>query len=160
MKQLEAELQGLITKDPAIVNENANKDSNTFSTMRDLTAGVVSKSYALQHLLPKRVAQAHKNGDIHFHDLDYHPFQPLTNCCLIDATSMLQHGFELGTPMSLHRNQFKRRPHNLYKLLPMFLVANMVAARSTALMNYLVHMHDIMKHITAKLLKHLLEQML
>ena len=31
MKQLEAELQGLITKDPAIVNENANKDSNTFS---------------------------------------------------------------------------------------------------------------------------------
>ena len=106
MKQLEAELQGLITKDPAIVNENANKDSNTFSTMRDLTAGVVSKSYALQHLLPKRVAQAHKNGDIHFHDLDYHPFQPLTNCCLIDATSMLQHGFEIGnanvtTPKSI-----------------------------------------------------------
>ncbi|UWF56895.1 anaerobic ribonucleoside-triphosphate reductase [Staphylococcus hyicus] len=96
MKQLERALQGLITKDPTVVNENANKDSNTFSTMRDLTAGVVSKSYALEHLLPKRVAEAHKNGDIHFHDLDYHPFQPLTNCCLIDAKSMLQHGFEIG----------------------------------------------------------------
>ena len=96
MKQLEVALQGLITKDPTVVNENANKDSNTFSTMRDLTAGVVSKSYALEHLLPKRVAEAHQNGDIHFHDLDYHPFQPLTNCCLIDAKSMLQHGFEIG----------------------------------------------------------------
>lgn len=96
MKQLEVALQGLITKDPTVVNENANKDSNTFSTMRDLTAGVVSKTYALQHLLPRRVAEAHKNGDIHFHDLDYHPFQPLTNCCLIDADSMLQHGFEIG----------------------------------------------------------------
>ncbi|WP_265331628.1 anaerobic ribonucleoside-triphosphate reductase [Staphylococcus aureus] len=46
---------------------------------------MVSKSYALNHLLPKHVADAHQRGDIHFHDLDYHPFQPLTNCCLIDA---------------------------------------------------------------------------
>ncbi|MGW4296149.1 anaerobic ribonucleoside-triphosphate reductase [Micromonospora chersina] len=41
----------------------------------DLTAGTVSKSYALDHLLPKHVAHAHQSGDIHFHDLDYHPFQ-------------------------------------------------------------------------------------
>ncbi|ANS88456.1 Ribonucleotide reductase of class III (anaerobic), large subunit [Staphylococcus pseudintermedius] len=56
MTQLEKQLTGLMTKDPTIVNENANKDSETFSTMRDLTAGVVSKSYALQHLLPPHVA--------------------------------------------------------------------------------------------------------
>lgn len=85
MNQIEEALTGLISKDPVIVNENANKDSDTFSTMRDLTAGIVSKSYALNHLLPKHVADAHQRGDIHFHDLDYHPFQPLTNCCLIDA---------------------------------------------------------------------------
>lgn len=85
MTTLETSLTRLITKDPTILNENANKDSNTFSTMRDLTAGTVSKSYALDHLLPKHVAHAHQSGDIHFHDLDYHPFQPLTNCCLIDA---------------------------------------------------------------------------
>lgn len=77
MTQLEKELTGLMTKDPTIVNENANKDSETFSTMRDLTAGVVSKSYALDYLLPKHVAEAHRKGEIHFHDLDYHPFQPL-----------------------------------------------------------------------------------
>lgn len=96
MNQIEEALTGLISKDPAIVNENANKDSDTFSTMRDLTAGIVSKSYALNHLLPKHVADAHQRGDIHFHDLDYHPFQPLTNCCLIDAKNMLHNGFEIG----------------------------------------------------------------
>lgn len=58
MNQIEEALTGLISKDPAIVNENANKDSDTFSTMRDLTAGIVSKSYALNHLLPKHVADA------------------------------------------------------------------------------------------------------
>ena len=96
MTQLEKDLQGLMTKDPKIVNENANKDSQTFATMRDLTAGVVSKSYGLKHLLPKHVAAAHQSGDIHFHDLDYHPFQPLTNCCLIDAQGMLANGFQIG----------------------------------------------------------------
>lgn len=96
MTALEQSLTRLITKDPTILNENANKDSNTFSTMRDLTAGTVSKSYALENLLPKHVAKAHLSGDIHFHDLDYHPFQPLTNCCLIDAKDMLENGFEIG----------------------------------------------------------------
>ncbi|WP_257784504.1 anaerobic ribonucleoside-triphosphate reductase [Staphylococcus equorum] len=96
VNKLETNLKNLITKDPTVVNENANKDSSTFSTMRDLTAGVVSKSYALDYLLPKQVAEAHKQGDIHFHDLDYHPFQPLTNCCLIDAESMLEDGFQIG----------------------------------------------------------------
>lgn len=96
MKQLEKALEGLMTKDPKVVNENANKDSATFSTMGDLTAGVVSKVYALDQLLPKHVAEAHQSGDIHFHDLDYHPFQPLTNCCLIDAEGMLANGFQIG----------------------------------------------------------------
>ncbi|MGD3427570.1 anaerobic ribonucleoside-triphosphate reductase, partial [Xanthomonas citri pv. citri] len=96
MTTLEQSLTRLITKDPTILNENANKDSNTFSTMRDLTAGTVSISYALENLLPKHVAKAHLSGDIHFHDLDYHPFQPLTNCCLIDAKDMLENGFEIG----------------------------------------------------------------
>ncbi|UXR33368.1 anaerobic ribonucleoside-triphosphate reductase [Staphylococcus simulans] len=96
MLKLEESLSRLINKDPTVVNENANKDSETFTTMRDLTAGVVSKSYALEHLLPKHVAAAHLNGDIHFHDLDYHPFQPLTNCCLIDIKGMLEKGFEIG----------------------------------------------------------------
>lgn len=63
MTTLETSLTRLITKDPTILNENANKDSNTFSTMRDLTAGTVSKSYALDHLLQSMLLM-HINREI------------------------------------------------------------------------------------------------
>lgn len=89
-------LENLLNGEENIVNENANKDSRVFNTMRDLTAGVVSKQYALDHMLPPHVKNAHLNGDIHFHDLDYHPFLPMTNCCLIDVQNMLQNGFKIG----------------------------------------------------------------
>nr|WP_314063611.1 anaerobic ribonucleoside-triphosphate reductase [uncultured Vagococcus sp.] len=85
----------LIDKDQAVVNENANKDSDVFNTQRDLTAGIVGKSIGLK-MLPPHVANAHQKGDIHYHDLDYHPYTPMTNCCLIDFDSMLNNGFKIG----------------------------------------------------------------
>lgn len=85
----------LINKDQSVVNENANKDSNVFNTQRDLTAGIVGKSIGLK-MLPKHVANAHQKGDIHYHDLDYHPYTPMTNCCLIDFKGMLNNGFKIG----------------------------------------------------------------
>ena len=47
-------------------------------------------------MLPKHVANAHQKGEIHYHDLDYSPYQPLTNCCLIDFKEMLTKGFKIG----------------------------------------------------------------
>lgn len=85
----------LIHKDQTVVNENANKDSDVFNTQRDLTAGIVGKSIGLQ-MLPPHVANAHQKGDIHYHDLDYHPYTPMTNCCLIDFKGMLNNGFKIG----------------------------------------------------------------
>lgn len=85
----------LINKDQSVVNENANKDSNVFNTQRDLTAGIVGKSIGLK-MLPPHVANAHQKGDIHYHDLDYHPYTPMTNCCLIDFKGMLNTGFKIG----------------------------------------------------------------
>ena len=85
----------LRNKDQAVVNENANKDSDVFNTQRDLTAGIVGKSIGLQ-MLPKHVANAHQKGDIHYHDLDYSPYTPMTNCCLIDFKGMLENGFRMG----------------------------------------------------------------
>lgn len=85
----------LINKDQAVVNENANKDSDVFNTQRDLTAGIVGKSIGLK-MLPEHVANAHLKGDIHFHDLDYSPYTPMTNCCLIDFKGMLHSGFKIG----------------------------------------------------------------
>lgn len=85
----------LIEKESSVVNENANKDSEVFNTQRDLTAGAVGKAIGLK-LLPPHVANAHQKGDIHYHDLDYHPYAPMTNCCLIDFSTMLSQGFRIG----------------------------------------------------------------
>lgn len=93
---LHAQLMGLVDKtDAEVVTENANKDANVFPVMRDLMAGIVSKQFA-GNFLSKEILQAHSTGDIHYHDLDYSPFLPFTNCCLVDLKGMLQHGFHLS----------------------------------------------------------------
>lgn len=93
---LHAQLMGLVDKtDEEAITENANKDSNVFPVMRDLMAGIVSKQFA-SNFLPKDVLRAHDSGDLHFHDLDYSPFLPFTNCCLVDLKGMLEQGFHLG----------------------------------------------------------------
>lgn len=88
-------LERLVHKDPTIVNENANKDSDVFSTQRDLTAGTVGKTVGLT-MMPEHIAKAHFRGDIHWHDLDYTPLSPMSNCCLIDFKEMLTNGFKIG----------------------------------------------------------------
>ena len=94
--KLHAQLMGLVDKtDQDAVTENANKDANVFPVMRDLMAGIVSKQFA-SNFLSKEVLQAHNSGDLHFHDLDYSPFLPFTNCCLVDLQGMLANGFHLG----------------------------------------------------------------
>lgn len=106
------DLSGVVDRycghDEAIMNENANKNSKVFATQRDLLAGSISKEYALEKLLPKNVAEGHRKGWIHFHDLDYtlNASGGLYNCMLIDFPGMLKHGFTLGeaeisTPKSL-----------------------------------------------------------
>lgn len=88
-------IEKLVNRDENLVNENANKDSLVFNTHRDLTSGVVAKTIGLK-MLPEHVANAHQKGEIHYHDLDYSPYQPLTNCCLIDFKEMLTKGFKIG----------------------------------------------------------------
>lgn len=88
-------LNQLFNGQDTVVHENANKDSNIFSTRRDLTAGMVGKSLGLT-LMPQTVAKAHLRGDIHYHDLDYSPLTSMTNCCLIDFKDMLANGFKIG----------------------------------------------------------------
>lgn len=101
----QARLQRMIHKDPTIINENANKDSDVFSTQRDLTAGTVGKTVGLT-MMPEHIAKAHLRGDIHWHDLDYTPLSPMTNCCLIDFEEMLTNGFKIG-------NAFMESPNSI-----------------------------------------------
>ena len=85
----------LIEKESTVVNENANKDSEVFNTQRDLTAGAAAKAIGLR-MLPPHVANAHQKGDIHYHDLDYQPYAPMTNCSLVDFRTMLSAGYQIG----------------------------------------------------------------
>nr|WP_154324470.1 anaerobic ribonucleoside-triphosphate reductase [Pantoea sp. 201603H] len=95
--KLNKAIRGLVEQtDPALLNENANKDSKVIPTQRDLLAGIVAKHYAQQHLLPRDVVNAHNRGEIHYHDLDYSPFFPMFNCMLIDLHGMLNKGFKMG----------------------------------------------------------------
>ena len=81
--------------DQNIINENANKDHRIYNTQRDLIAGSASRAIGLK-MLPPLVAKAHLRGDIHWHDLDYSPVLPETNCCLPDFKDMLANGFKIG----------------------------------------------------------------
>ena len=92
---VQANIERLFNRNDDVVHENANKDSNIFNTQRDLEAGVASRAMGLK-MLPEIVAKAHMRGDIHWHDLDYSPVTPETNCCLIDFDEMLTHGFKIG----------------------------------------------------------------
>lgn len=94
-RDINQKIDQLLDKDPTVVNENANKDSKVFNTQRDLTAGSVGKTIGLR-MLPPHVANAHEKGEIHYHDLDYTPYAPMTNCCLIDFKTMFEEGFEIG----------------------------------------------------------------
>lgn len=88
-------VEKLLARDRSIVDENANKDGRVFHTLRDFTAGTTAKAVGLK-MLPPHVSNAHLKGDIHFHDLDYMPYAPYTNCCLPDFTSMLRDGYQMG----------------------------------------------------------------
>ena len=74
-----------------IQQENANKNPNIVSTMRDYMAGEVSKDISQRYLIPSDIYDAHKKGIIHFHDMDYFAM-PIHNCCLINLDDMLQNG--------------------------------------------------------------------
>lgn len=72
-------------------HENSNKNAELATTQRDYIAGAVSTDESERRLLPPEVVEAHKEGLIHFHDMDYF-LQPIHNCDLINLEDMLQNG--------------------------------------------------------------------
>lgn len=74
------------------MNENSNKDEKLVTTQRDYMAGIVSKDMSRRYLLTPEIVQAHDEGIIHFHDIDYFGQKTLHNCDLINLEDMLQNG--------------------------------------------------------------------
>ncbi|MBS5949421.1 MAG: anaerobic ribonucleoside-triphosphate reductase [Clostridium sp.] len=74
-----------------VIKENSNKNSVIAATQRDLIAGEVSKDISRRRLIPAHIVQAHDEGVIHWHDMDY-SLSPIFNCCLINLEDMLENG--------------------------------------------------------------------
>ena len=81
-----------------VKQENSNKNPTINSVQRDYMAGEVSKDVAARLLLPADVVQAHADGIIHFHDMDYYA-QHMHNCDLVNLEDMLQNGTVISGTM-------------------------------------------------------------
>ncbi len=73
-------------------SENSNKNTKIVTTQRDYLAGITSEDISKRYLLTPEVLQAHNEGIIHFHDMDYFAQKTLYNCNLINLDDMLQNG--------------------------------------------------------------------
>ncbi|MGN1359598.1 MAG: anaerobic ribonucleoside-triphosphate reductase [Kiritimatiellia bacterium] len=81
-----------------VKQENSNKNPTINSVQRDYMAGEVSKDVSSRLLLPQDVVQAHRDGMIHFHDMDYFA-QHMHNCDLVNLEDMLQNGTVISGTM-------------------------------------------------------------
>ena len=81
-----------------VKQENANKNPTVNSVQRDYMAGEVSKDITCRLLLPEEIVNAHNEGVIHFHDMDYYA-QHMHNCDLVNLEDMLQNGTVISGTM-------------------------------------------------------------
>jgi ribonucleoside-triphosphate reductase len=74
--------------------ENANIDGECTMGVMLRYGSEASKEMSLSELISPEFADAHVNGDIHIHDLDFYPL--CWNCCQIPAGKLLEAGFNTG----------------------------------------------------------------
>ena len=88
------ELTFKASADADIKRENANIDADTaMGTM--LKYGSEGSKYYIDHyILPKDIAAAHIDGDIHIHDKDF--YMLTETCCQIDLIKLFTNGFSTG----------------------------------------------------------------
>lgn len=86
------EIEGLVNStNIEVMTENSNKQAQLSSTQRDLIAGEVSKYISKTSLIPSHLIEAHMEGIIKIHDMDYF-LQNIYNCELVNLEDMLQNG--------------------------------------------------------------------
>ncbi|MBC6695229.1 anaerobic ribonucleoside-triphosphate reductase [Terrisporobacter mayombei] len=92
-------IMGLLNKtNEELINENSNKNGMLASTQRDLIAGEISKDIVRRKIIPSYIVQAHDEGVIHYHDMDY-AIQNIHNCMLINLEDMLNNGTVINEKM-------------------------------------------------------------
>ncbi len=91
-------------KDSDIKRENANIDGDTAMGTMLKYGSVSAKEFYEMYVLRPEHAEAHANGDIHIHDLDF--LTLTTTCCQIDLIKLFKGGFSTG-------HGFLREPNDI-----------------------------------------------
>lgn len=92
------------SSDNDVKRENANIDGNTAMGTMLKYGSEASKAFYLAKVVNPRFSEAHANGYIHIHDLDFYTLT--MTCCQIDLIKLFQGGFSTG-------NGFIREPQNI-----------------------------------------------
>ncbi len=92
------------SKDADLKRENANIDGDTAMGTMLKYGSEGAKYFVDNYVLPKDIAKAHINGDIHIHDKDF--YMLTETCCQIDLIKLFENGFCTGhgylrTPQSI-----------------------------------------------------------
>lgn len=82
------------SQDADIKRENANIDADTAMGTMLKYGSEGSKYFIVENILPKDIAVAHMNGDIHIHDMDF--YMLTETCCQIDLLKLFHNGFSTG----------------------------------------------------------------
>ena len=80
--------------DSDIKRENANIDGNTAMGSMLKYGSEGAKHFYESYVLNPKHSEAHRNGDIHIHDLDFYTLT--TTCCQIDLLKLFKGGFSTG----------------------------------------------------------------
>ena len=91
-------------RDVDIKRENANIDTDTAMGTMLKYGSEGSKYFINNYVLPKDIASAHINGDIHIHDEDF--YMLTETCCQIDLLKLFKGGFCTG-------HGFLREPNDI-----------------------------------------------
>ena len=103
MRILHSRLQG----DCDIKRENANIDGDTAMGTMLKYGSEGAKQFNEMYVLAPEHSKAHRDGDIHIHDLDF--LTLTTTCCQIDLIKLFKNGFSTG-------HGFLREPNEISKL--------------------------------------------
>ena len=131
--------------------ENANIDGNAPMGIMLQIGSELSKKYALDYSIKPEQAQAHINGDMHIHDLNFYDIT--LNCCQIPAGKLLKQGFLTG-------HGFIRSPNNINTaaaLICIILQSNQnecFGGQSIPMFEY-----DLAPYVTKSFIKNILELM-
>lgn len=85
--------------------ENANVDGDTAMGTMLQYGSTISKEFTKAYLLKNKFAEAHDDGDIHIHDLDFYAMGT-TTCTQIDINKLFKGGYSTG-------HGFLREPNDI-----------------------------------------------